>query len=327
MQEKKERFEFESVGEGLFIAVAREDILDSNAAVVVLDDGVLVVDTHGRPSSAQALIEQIQTVTDKTVRYVINTHFHWDHYQGNSAYVTSDFREVEIISSTSTYESILLRGIPRIRHEIATLPEQLATLSDELDRTKKPEICSRLREELRLKRRYLEELSSLEAIPPSVTFQRGLTLSDKARTVHLLWLGRAHTEGDIVVHLPEDGVVITGDLLHAYMPWMADSYPYDWIRTLERLEDLDFQCALPGHGKTIVGKEQCRLWRDYLDDLMTVTTEVFAEGQSLGQARQEVADRLRPGYGNRFPAGRYSFDQFIEGNIERAYRTVAGWLG
>jgi len=177
-----------------------------------------------------------------------------------------------------------------------------------------------------LKKLYFEELAGVELVLPSITFQRRLTLPDKARTVQLLWLGRAHTEGDIILHLPEDGVVITGDLLHAYMPWMADSYPYEWIESLAKLDELDFEYVISGHGDVIKGKEHCRLCRDYLGDLMSETTEFFAGGGTQSQACQEVAARLRPNYAKRFLPGRYSFDNFIQGNIEKAYQVVAGWL-
>ena len=80
-------FDLQKIADGVYAAIAQPRTpINCNAAVIVYDEGVLVVDTHSRPSSATALIQQIQTVTDKPVRYAVNTHFHWDHAQGNHAY-------------------------------------------------------------------------------------------------------------------------------------------------------------------------------------------------------------------------------------------------
>ena len=76
----------------------------------MLDDGVLVVDTHSRPSSARALIAQIGTITDKPVRFAVNTHFHWDHAQGNQAYPVAFPKQVAIVASEATRENLRTLG-------------------------------------------------------------------------------------------------------------------------------------------------------------------------------------------------------------------------
>src|SRR5215813_8534082 len=96
-------FAIKTVADGVYAAIAKPQYkINCNAAIVVLDDSVLVVDTHSKPSAARALIAQIKKLTDKPVRYVVNTHFHWDHYQGNEAYPSSWPAAIEIISSEAT---------------------------------------------------------------------------------------------------------------------------------------------------------------------------------------------------------------------------------
>src|SRR5258707_1696582 len=80
--------------------------VNCNAAIIILSDSVLIVDTHSKPSAARALIDQIKKLTPKPVKYVVNTHFHWDHYQGNEAYPSSWPAGVEIISSEATRPNI-----------------------------------------------------------------------------------------------------------------------------------------------------------------------------------------------------------------------------
>src|ERR1700681_1885488 len=126
-------FDIKPIADGVYAAIAKPAYkVNCNAAIILFDDSVLVVDTHSKPSAARALIEQIKKLTDKPVRYVVNTHFHWDHYQGNQAYPSSWPAGVEIISSQATRENIEYRGIPRVKHEIATMPKEIEKLKADL---------------------------------------------------------------------------------------------------------------------------------------------------------------------------------------------------
>ncbi len=95
------------MADGVYAALALPRTpINCNAAVIVYDEGVLVVDTHSRPSSARALIQQIKSVTDKPVRYAVNSHFHWDHAQGNHAYPVAFPKQVAIVASEATRENL-----------------------------------------------------------------------------------------------------------------------------------------------------------------------------------------------------------------------------
>jgi glyoxylase-like metal-dependent hydrolase (beta-lactamase superfamily II) len=315
-------FELKKVTEGVWAAVARPlPVINCNAAVIVLEDGVMVVDSHSRPSAARALMAQIRTLTDKPVKWVVNTHFHWDHYQGNQAYVGAWPSGTEIIASHATREAIESRGIPRVKHEIATVPLQLERLRSERARATADPDRQRLDDEIRARDAYLAELRAMQVTLPGLTFEKSLMLHRGARSVHVLWLGKAHTDGDVVVYLPQDKVIATGDLLHGWMPYMADSYPYDWIRTLEAAAALDFDAVIPGHGDVMRGKDRFRLWTRYFRDLLREAGEAYARGDTLAEAREKVAAALRPTYGPAFGA---RFDDGVGGNINKAYRVVGG---
>src|ERR1700730_11157536 len=132
-------FDIKPIADGVYAAIAKPAYkVNCNAAIIVLGDSVLVVDTHSKPSAARALIEQIKKVTPKPVKYVVNTHFHWDHYQGNEAYPSSWPAGVEIISSEATRQNIQQRGIPRVKHEIVTMPDEIEKLKVGLAKTADP---------------------------------------------------------------------------------------------------------------------------------------------------------------------------------------------
>src|SRR5712672_1868040 len=128
-------FDIKPMADGVYAAIAKPAYkVNCNAAIIILSDSVLVVDTHSKPSAARALIEQIKKLTPKPVKFVVNTHFHWDHYQGNEAYPSSWPAGVEIISSEATRTSIEQRGIPRVKHEIVTMPQEIANLKKDLEK-------------------------------------------------------------------------------------------------------------------------------------------------------------------------------------------------
>ena len=93
-------FDLTQVVDGVYAAVARPvHKINSNAVVIVLDDSVLVVDAHSKPSAARALMDQIRATVGKPVKYVVDTHFHWDHAQGNAAYPAAWPQGLEIVSN------------------------------------------------------------------------------------------------------------------------------------------------------------------------------------------------------------------------------------
>jgi len=318
----EELFELKPVADGVYAAIAKPATkVNCNGAVILLDDGVMLVDTFSKPSAARALMEQIKSVTPKPVKYVVDTHFHWDHYYGNEVYLGAWPAGVEIISSEATRQNIEQRGIPRVKREILEVPKEIETLKADLakatDATKKAEI----QENLRQTEAYLAELKAMRVTLPTLTFDRSLILYRQSRTVEILYLGKGHTDGDAVVYLPKEKVIITGDALHGWTPYMGDSYPYDWIRMLEATEKLDFDYIIGGHGGVMRGKGQFQMWEQYFRDLLAETAAAYAQGATLEETRQRVAAALVPKYTGKMPA---TFPQDVVGNIEKAYRVVSG---
>jgi cyclase len=314
-------FDIKPIADGVYAAIAKPAYkINCNAAIIVLGDSVLVVDTHSKPSAARSLIEQIKKLTPKPVKYVVNTHFHWDHYQGNEAYPSSWPAGVEIISSEATRQNIQRLGIPRIKNEILTMPQEIANLKSDLEKASTAEQKYAIQENLRQAEAYFAELNLMQVTLPTMTFDRSLILRRGSRTVEILWLGRAHTDGDVFVFLPNEKFIATGDALHGWTPFMGDSYPYDWIQTLDAAEKLDFDSVLGGHGDVMHGKQKFDLWKQYFQDLMDHTAAVYAEGASLEEAKKSVADFLTKKYAAQFDP---NFSKSVTANITKAYQVIA----
>src|SRR4029450_9330470 len=140
----KDLFEFKPVADGVYAAIAAPRYkVNSNAAVILTNDGVVVVDSHSKPSAAQALYKEIQGVTKQPIRKVSNTHFHWDHWQGNQVYAAGS-PTLEIISSERTKENLTkpdagVGGLSFIEKHLVTVPQEIEKLKDDLQQASSPE--------------------------------------------------------------------------------------------------------------------------------------------------------------------------------------------
>jgi cyclase len=314
-------FDIKQMADGVYAALSKPVYkINCNAAIILFDDSVLVVDTHSKPSAARALIEQVKKLTDKPVKYVVNTHFHWDHYQGNQAYPSSWPAGVEIISSEATRLNIEQRGIPRVKHEITTMPAEIEKLKADAAAATDPAQKTTLSSDLAQAQDYLAELKSMQVTLPTLTFDHSLILHRKSRTVEMFWLGNAHTNGDVFVYLPKEKILITGDAMHGWTPFMGDSYPYDWVTTLDKAEKLDFDQVLGGHGDVMHGKERFELWKQYFTDLMAETGKAYANGATLEQAQAQVSKVLIAKYASKFDE---KFPHDMIPNVTKAYQVIA----
>ncbi len=314
-------FDLKKVADGVHAAIARPRTpINCNAAVIVYDEGVVVVDTHSRPSSAKGLIEQIKTLTDKPVRYAVDTHFHWDHAQGNQAYPVAFPRHVAIVASEATRESLKTEGLVRVKQQIEQTPAQIADRRKRLDGEKDAAERARLQDEIAQHESYLAELKSMELVLPDLTFDKSLILHRPDRDIVLLFLGRGHTAGDVVVYLPQQKVVATGDLLHGWMPWMGDGYPPEWVATLDQVGKLDFDWIIGGHGD-VKPRAHLTTFRNYLSDLIDETRKARERGETLDRAKASVAAALKPRYAEGM-GGATMFDGGVGANVEKVFRDL-----
>lgn len=342
-------FDMQKVADGVYVALARPQYkLNSNSAVIVNEDGVLVVDSGSKPSAARALIAQITELTGKPVRYLVDTHFHIDHVQGNQAYPAA-FPDVTIIATEATRDLIIAKcrqeeivNHPSINQQIEQLPLEIEYLKKRLaaeakgpgplDKATQEDLdqanaklslswrssSGNLRDDLDQAEAYLRELRTMDITLPNLTVDKSLILHKKDRDIDILFLGRGHTAGDLFVYLPKEKVVATGDMVHAWMPYLNDSYPPEWVTTLDQLLKLDFNYVIGAHGD-VKGKAQVVLYRNYLADLITETRGAVQSGETLKQAQASVDTALAPKYRSGFPDyGAYP----VALNVEKVYSDI-----
>jgi glyoxylase-like metal-dependent hydrolase (beta-lactamase superfamily II) len=317
------RFEVREVAEGVWVAVAAPAYkVNCNAAIIEDGDGVMVVDTHSKPSAARVIVGMLRELTPKPVRYVVNTHFHWDHWHGNEVYPAA-YPGAEIVSNQITREAMVKKGLKRIQDHVRGVPAEIARLREELAAAP-PARREKLEADLRLAKAYLAEVTALKPALPTLAFEQTMKLYRRDREIHLLHLGRAHTEGDVFVYLPKEKIVVTGDAVIGWTPFMGDGYPEDWVGTLDRLAQLDFTHIVMGHGE-VVGREWLAIFRGYVHDMVATVRREVGTGATLDEVKRRVTTALAPTYEKPFSTyGEYRPWRIgVAGNVERTFAMVS----
>src|SRR6266853_2038222 len=205
-------FTIEKVADGVYAALARPQILTNcNAAIFVNSQDVLVVDAHSKPSAAAALIAQIKKdITTKPVRYLVNSHFHWDHTQGDAAYKATSAK-VDIIASEATRQLMTQLSRNRLKESLESVPKQIDDVQARLAKAISNTDKERYMDLIRQLKAYQTEMKSYTLELPTITFAKSHVIKDTAGDLHLEFHGRAHTAGDIAVFSLQQGVVGGGD--------------------------------------------------------------------------------------------------------------------
>lgn len=225
----------------------------TNSGFVVTEEGVVVIDSQGPSELALTLRSKIRSVTDKPVIYVINTHFHGDHTFGNQ-YFTEDLRA--IISHEATRELLIERDAGH--------------------------------RDMFLKFFGPESLLDFKLTLPQVTFTDRLTLRAGEKTLELVHVPKAHTEGDIYVYMKDEKILFAGDLLYkGRLPFMNDGDSSGAIKAMDELLTLDAARIVPGHGG-LSDKSDAVAYKGYLTDLRAEVKRLKESGKTLEEVKSSI---------------------------------------
>ena len=281
-------FRFNQVKEGIYHAIGTGALaVVGNSAVIVNDNDVIVVDDHVSPAAAWVLLDEIKSITNKPVRTVINTHFHFDHAHGNQVFG----KDVDIIGHEFTRD-MLLKGnplqMPLYKDYLEGLPRQIEDLKKRVAAEPDAARKATLQVQLDAAENNRASQAELKPTPPNVTLRTQMTLYRGDREIQIRFLGRAHTAGDVVVYLPKEKAVITGDFLTSALSNMSDAFVNEWPATLDELKKLDFDTVLPGHGEAFTDKAKIDYFQAYLRDVWTEVSRFKQQGVAAEAAAKQA---------------------------------------
>ena len=282
-------FDIEKVADGVYCALARAQAeINSNAAIFVNSADVLVVDAHSKPSAAAALIAQIKKeITPNPVRYVVNSHFHWDHSQGNHAYRAAGGK-IDFIASDGTKQLLQQLGEQRLKASLDEIPKQMEAMRARAAKSSSAAEKAFCDEQIRQMQAYQAEMKTYSLELPTISFAKSHVIKDKAHELHIEFHGHAHTAGDVVVFCPEKRVVSTGDMIHGFLPFIADGFPKSWPKTMDSVAQLGFDKICPGHGPVHQNRDRMTNMRNYIEELTGRVEAGKKAGKSIADLQKTI---------------------------------------
>ena len=281
------KISFTEVGAGLYAFTAEGD---PNSGVIIGDDSVMVIEAQATPRLAQKVIDCVRSVTDKPITHVVLTHYHAVRVLGASA-----FNAREVIMGETCRAMVVERGAEDWSSEYQRFP------------------------------RLFQGHENIPGLTwPTTTFDNRMTVYLGKRRVDLMHLGRAHTAGDIVVHVPDENVMFTGDIVEAHSAcYCGDGHFADWPTTLERIRAFDLAAIAPGRGDAVIGPAAVNAALDRTRDFVTSTYLPAARVAARGGSLKEAWDAVRAACDPKFHD--YAiYEHCLPFNVTRAFDEARG---
>ncbi len=305
-----------------------------NAVAILTDDGIVMFDTSGTPASAQAILAELRKLTDKPVLYVINSHWHWDHWGGNQVFKAA-YPNVQFLSSEKNRDLMINTAVawnkPGLERDlpnyISQQKQQFAAA--EVKHTSEAQLAE-MRELLAADEDFLQQKRSVVYTFPNIVFSDSVTLFLGGREIRVLH-ARAITPGDTYVYLPKEKILITGDILVNPIPFaVGGSYPQDWIAALQALDALEVEAIIPGHGEVERDKTYLRQNLKLFQHVVSDVHKARSEGRSLPETQAALGSNAATYASDialteqRLPAFKA---YFLEVFVNRAYHELEKPLG
>jgi glyoxylase-like metal-dependent hydrolase (beta-lactamase superfamily II) len=293
-------FEVVQLADGVYAAIRKDPpgfAVESNSVFIIGDDNVIVVDAQSNLGTTKEVLAALRKLTNKPVRYVVNTHWHDDHVIGNQVYRDA-FPGVDFIAHTNVRPYLLTKGatVRKQWHEsgMADFIEQMRSLlksnKNSAGQPLTEEQRASLASDISLGEGYLTVPADFQPVLPTMAVENQITLYQGTREIEIRYLGRGHTSGDLIVHLPKEHIVVAGDLVVWPIPLVGgdQSHVGDWGATLEKLRALKPTIIVPGHGPLLRDDAYVQQVVRLLNSVKQQTESAVARGETLEQVRKSV---------------------------------------
>lgn len=256
--------------------------------MIIGDDSVMIIEAQATPRLANKVIEKVREVTDKPITHLALTHYHAVRVLGAAAYNAPN-----IIMSEKARSMVVERGMEDRESEFMRFP------------------------------RLFQGYDNVADIPPltwpTMTFNDRMSVYLGKRRVDLMFLGRAHTAGDIVMYVPDSNVMFTGDIVEYHSAcYCGDGHFHDWPGTLEKIRAWDVDAIAPGRGDALVGKEMVNAALDSTSDFVKSTYRPVAQVALKGGSLKDAWDAARAECDPKF-SDYAIYEHCLPFNVARAY--------
>ncbi|WP_296598710.1 MBL fold metallo-hydrolase [Phenylobacterium sp.] len=305
-----------------------------NVTLIEQSDGLVLVDAGGSPGAGRRIVEMIRALSAKPVKAVVITHWHGDHPQGLSeilkawpaartiatAPTQAHLRDPTTMNTPAASDPVADATFQKQVQGFAAYARQMAATA-----TTRGNAAGWLATE-RLFNQYSLDMKGATTIAPAESFAERLDIADARTPIELHFFGRANTDGDAVVWLPTQKIVVAGDIIVAPFPFGFGSYPADWLTTLARVRALPFRTLIPGHGTP----QHDRVYLDSvswaLRDIRSQMAPLASQGLTLEEARKriDVSAQLRTFAGSDPWLRRWTNEYWLGPIVTSAYKEATG---
>ncbi len=303
--------------------------LDGNSVVIVSDDGVLVFDSNGTPAGALAVLAEIRKITSQPVKYLVNSHWQWDHWYGAEVYRDS-FPDLRIVTHERTRQLMAGAAIAFTQPGLdRQLPGHIREVEQQMANATSKQA---LQEHLERDRFFLQQKRRVRHTLANITFSDSLTIHLGNREIRVLHHDRAITPGDAYLYLPDERIVVMGDLLINPITFALFCYPSGWIRTLEAIDGLEASTLVPGHGSVMRDEVLLKATMGLLKRERTIAGEARSKGLTTAQAKEAIlADSEVQRYRATITGGAASSNDafavyLVDWFVQRVYQEIEGTL-
>ena len=285
LDEKK--ISFEEIGKDLFAFTAEGD---PNSGIIIGDESVMVIDAQATPTLARQVIEKVRSVTDKPISHLVLSHYHAVRVLGASEYKANN-----IIMSSKARSMVLERGQEDWDSEFDRFP--------------------------RLFKGH-QEIPGLTW--PTTTFENKMSVFLGKRRIDLYFLGRAHTAGDIVIHVPDSNVLFTGDIVeYKSACYCGDAHLQDWPATLNNIAKFQAVSLVPGRGDALTDARKIDEAIALTDDFVTSTFKSVSKIAHAGGDLKEAMSSCREQCDAKF-SDYAIYEHCLPFNVSRAFDEAKG---
>ena len=285
LDEKK--ISFEEIGKDLFAFTAEGD---PNSGIIIGDESVMVIDAQATPTLARQVIEKVRSITDKPISHLVLSHYHAVRVLGASEYKANN-----IIMSSKTRSMVLERGQEDWDSEFDRFP--------------------------RLFKGH-QEIPGLTW--PTTTFENKMSVFLGKRRIDLYFLGRAHTAGDIVIHVPDSNVLFTGDIVeYKSACYCGDAHLQDWPATLKNIAKFQAVSLVPGRGDALTDARKIDEAIALTDDFVTSTFKSVSKIAHAGGDLKEAMSSCREQCDKKF-SDYAIYEHCLPFNVSRAFDEAKG---
>jgi glyoxylase-like metal-dependent hydrolase (beta-lactamase superfamily II) len=316
------------IADGIYQFITAPDgyVPNGNSVVIVNENDVLVFDTFTRPSTARTVLAEIRKITDKPVGYIVNSHWHPDHWSGNEVYVQA-FPNLEIIATEETRQFMLniANAWPplfteELRNDQADLDKEVSTGKNSEGTPVTAEQRRKDEDHMRLEREFTAEALKVKRTYPTLTYSDGLTLYHGGREFRFMsMVGDAR--GTTVLYLPKEKILITGDLLSYPIPYFTPPLGQH-AKSLRTLGQFDVDVIIPGHGPAWRDKNFLNLEAELLETIVSQVRQAVQKGMVTVEEVQKAVNveplRLKFTHDDNDLNGK--FRRYVGRMVENAYR-------